>query len=547
MTYCADFETTGKLNLEKDGRVRVWLWSLVDCDTFNEYYGTDIESFLDKLMELQPDKVYFHNLRFDGYFILCYLVENGYIYNVDYSCIIDNMNTWYEVKLMAGKRAIKIWDSLKKFPGQSVNSIAKMYHIEGKKEKPHFDNYRPIDYIPTKEEIEYCLQDSRIIAHAIRKEEDKGHKGMTLSTDAFNGVKTFIGGFKGWRAKMPALEPELDEFIRRSYKGGWVYVNPRYQNKELHNTVSYDVNSLYPWVMHDCLLPYGAPMCRKPLGNEQYVINCDFVFELNEGYLPTVQIKNNPKYIQTEYLTDSEGIVNLTMTDIDYELFREHYEILYMGEPKYISFTSKIGLLAKYIDYWTEQKIKAKENHDDAMYYLSKRWLNSPYGKTGMRPDRINKVPYIDEDGDVSFGIEESTTEGIYIPYATFVCAQARNKTIRSAQLEYENFIYADTDSIHLTKEADELEVDDYKLGYWKLEGHYPIAKYIRPKTYIHALEDKTVTEIKCAGMPDSIKNICSYEDFHDGMTWEHGKLIQKHVKGGCLLVDTGYTIKGQF
>ena len=67
MTYCADFETTGKLNLEKDGRVRVWLWSLVNCDTKEEWYGYDIQTFLDRIKELRCDKIFFHNLRFDGY------------------------------------------------------------------------------------------------------------------------------------------------------------------------------------------------------------------------------------------------------------------------------------------------------------------------------------------------------------------------------------------------------------------------------------------------------------------------------------------------
>ena len=543
MTYCADFETTGKLNLEKDGRVRVWLWSLVNCDTKEEWYGYDIQTFLDRIKELRCDKIFFHNLRFDGYFLLYYLAESGYIYGTDYTCIIDNLNTYYEIKIINGKDVTKIWDSLKKFPGQSVQSIAKMYKIEGKKERPYFEMYRPPDYIPTPEEIEYCLQDSRIIAHAIQHEESIGHKGMTLSSDAFNGVKQFIGGYRGWRNNFTLIDSQTDSFIRLSYKGGWVYNNPKYQNKLLHNTVSYDVNSLYPWVMHDCLLPFGPPILEKPRGKQQYVIQFNCEFELKEGYLPTIQVKHNPIYRQTEYLTESMGITQLTMTNIDFELFLEHYDVLYMDEPKYITFTSKVGLLAKYIDYWTEQKIKAKENHNDAMYYLSKRWLNSPYGKTGMRPDRINKIPGFTDEG-MQFECVDEETDGIYIPYATFVCAQARNKTLRAAQKEYDNFIYADTDSIHLTEETDKIDIDDYKLGYWKLEGHYPLAKYIRPKTYIHAREDKSVMEIKCAGMPDSIKSICSFDDFHDGMSWSTGKLMQKHVTGGCLLVDTGFTIK---
>lgn len=543
MTYTADFETTGNLNLQIDGKVRVWLWSLVDVNTKEEWYGESIETFIDKIRVLDCDKIYFHNLRFDGSFLLYHFVDCGMIYGRDYTCMIDGMNNWYQIELINGVKVIKIWDSLKKFPGQSVNSIAKMFHIEGKKEKPYFEMYRGEDYKATEEEIEYCLQDSRIIAHAIEHEEKLKHTGITLSSDAFNSVKSFIGGFKGWRNNFPELDLETDEFIRQSYKGGWVYCNLKYQNKILHNTVSYDVNSLYPWVMHDCLLPYGQPLLRKPHGKEQFVIQFETEFKLKEGYLPTIQIKKNPRYEATEYLTESMGPTVLTLTNIDYELFLEHYDVFYHGEPKYITFTSKIGLLAKYIDYWTEQKIHAKENGDDAMYYISKRWLNSPYGKTGMRPDRINKIPK-EIDTILKYDNEMDMTTPIYVPYATFVCAQARYKTITSAQIEYDNFIYADTDSIHLTQEADELDVDDYKLGYWKLEGHYPLAKYIRPKTYIHALEDKTVTEIKCAGMPDTIKRQCSFDNFRIGAEWDTGKLVQKRVPGGCLLVDTGFRIK---
>ena len=40
--WAADFETTTKANLEKDGYVRVYLWSLVSSDLTQEYWGTDI-------------------------------------------------------------------------------------------------------------------------------------------------------------------------------------------------------------------------------------------------------------------------------------------------------------------------------------------------------------------------------------------------------------------------------------------------------------------------------------------------------------------------
>src|SRR5574344_1537318 len=115
MTYAADFETTGKLNLQTDGRVRVWLWSLVNCETKEEYWGTELSEFVDLILQLKPDKIYFHNLRFDGSFLLYWMVENNWLYGIDYTCMIDEMNIWYEIKILNGETITKIWDSLKKF------------------------------------------------------------------------------------------------------------------------------------------------------------------------------------------------------------------------------------------------------------------------------------------------------------------------------------------------------------------------------------------------------------------------------------------------
>lgn len=550
--WTADFETTSQENLIRDGRVRVWLWSFVRISDGLALWGKTLDDFMEYISS--ADKIYFHNLKFDGKFIVYWLSEHGYLYGNDYTVVIDNMNNWYEIKLMWKGKVIRIWDSLKKFPGTSVNGVAKMFGIEGKKEKPYFDLYRPEGYEPTKAEIDYCIQDSRIIAYAMKKELEKGHKGITLSYDAFANVKEFIGGYQGWRKNFPILEDFYETFVRRSYKGGFVYVNPKFKNKTLNHVTVYDVNSLYPHVMRNCELPFGKPTYRKPFGSEFYVCHFKAEFELIEGMLPTIQIKNNPRWKETEYLTSSEGeMVDLYMTSIDYKLFDEHYDIIDMTEPEYVCFKTKTGLLKDYIDYWTDVKIQAKANNQDDIYWNAKRWLNSPYGKTGMNPNRLSKVPVMGDDGLIRFELIDTTCDPIYVPYASFVCAQARNITIRSAQAEYENFVYADTDSIHLLGDQHgELDVDQYRLGAWKNEGTFELAKYLRPKTYIHAhwnneAPDRRsieVDEIKCAGMTDNIKADCTWEQFYPGSNFGEKKLLQYNCKGGCLLCPTTYRIK---
>lgn len=546
--YTADFETTGRTNYDRDGYVRVWLWSLVSLDCERKYHGTNIESFLEKLNELKATKVWFHNLRFDGSFILYYCVSHNKVWNNDYSAIIDGMNTWYEVRLKLPNTTVTIWDSLKKFPGQSVEAISKLYKIEGKKDYPDFSRYFPEDYQPTQDEIDYCVQDSYIIAYALKSEYSKGRTSMTLSADAFKDVKSLLGGFVKWRNIMPKLTYEEDSFIRLSYKGGFVWLNPKFEGKEVNNVWVHDVNSLYPYVMRNCELPYGKPLFRdEPFPDELYVIQFKSEFKLKDGFIPTIQIKSDPRYKSTEYVTESKGVTTLTLTNIDYVLFKEHYDIEYITEPKYCCFSKKVGLLKDYIDYWMNIKIAASKSGDAASRYLAKRNMNSPYGKTGMRPDRVNKYPTLDEDGDLQFGEQLEMCDGIYIPYATFVCAQARNITIRSAQKEYDHFIYADTDSIHLLGESHSgLWVDDNALGAWKIEGKFEVGKYLRPKTYLHATKDHVITDIKCAGMPDEVKDLVTWDNFKIGSEYS-GKLLQTRVKGGCMLCPTTFKLNKNY
>ena len=464
----------------------------------------------------------------------------------DYYTMIDEMGNWYGIELDCHGRKIQIWDSAKKFPGCSVQDIANLYRIEGKKEKPFFDLYRPVDYVPTPEEIEYCLQDSRIVAHAMYLEAKEGHKGMTLSSDAFRGVVESIGGQDQYRKYMPLLTPEQDSDCRSAYKGGWVYVNPLYQNKELQNITVYDVNSLYPWVMHDCPLPIKNPMYRKPIGSELSIMKFKTIFKLESGF-PTIQLKHQPEYKDTEYLTKVDMPVEVSMTNIDFELFEDNYDIEYMSEPEYISFQSKTGLLAKYIDNWMKVKEEASITGDKARRYISKRWMNSPYGKTGMRGDRINKLPMRCESGNIAYNMYKSESDSIYVPYATFVCAWARNKTVRSAQAVSEHFVYADTDSIHvLGNDHGNIDIDPVRLGAWKNEGTFEYGKYLRAKTYIHGktVDGKIVSDgITCAGMPDRVKKTCTWDEFKIGAEFG-GKIVQKQVPGGCLLVETTFKIK---
>ena len=548
-TACADFETTGLGNLERYGKVNVWLWSLVGLES-GEFYGTDIDGFLNTVYDEGFQDCWFHNLRFDGSFLVDYFIrELDWEQGREFSTIIDGLGNWFEVSLLdkKGRKRVRFWDSLKKYPGQSVNDVAKMFGIEGKLEPPFFDKVRTPGYIPIQDEIDYCLQDSRIMAHAMRYAYMNGRKGMTLSSDAFSGVREMLndGGYwKHWRKWMPCLSLELDTWCRLAYKGGWVYCHRPGIYEGYPWVYVFDVNSLYPYVMYAMPLPIGMPYRRlRPREGELYIIDVVCDFSLKEDHLPTLQVKGNPLYMATEYLREAKEPTRLVLTSVDWDVLNEHYDVEMLTEPKYMCFKSKKGLLAPYIEKWMEEKIAASKAHDEARRYISKRFLNSPYGKTGMRPDRINKVPFLTDEGDIAMiGVEE-TAEPIYVPYAAFCTSWARSITIRAAQKNYDNFIYADTDSIHLTGDAEGIDVDDYTLGAWKLEGKFYGGKYLRAKTYLHFDEDRRIEDIKCAGMPDNVKRKVTVDNFEIGNSFS-GKLLQKRVPGGVVLVDSDFRIK---
>ena len=93
------------------------------------------------------------------------------------------------------------------------------------------------------------------------------------------------------------------------------------------------------------------------------------------------------------------------------------------------------------------------------------------------------------------------------------------------------------------------VDIDDYRLGAWKLESKFKKGKFIRQKCYIEEDYEGKIN-VTVAGLPKKLGKYVNFENFNSGFSVmaneidkEH-KLTYKHVKGGVLLVDTDFTIK---
>lgn len=256
MKFTADFETCTWLSDE----TYVWAWAV--CEIGNEdniKIGNDIDSFM-KFIELQTNsEYYFHNLKFDGEFIIHYLLTHGFTYVEDrkkrkdktFTCLISDMGMFYtiEVFFKVGNKRVKnakFIDSLKIIPF-GVDAIAKSFGLPISKLKIDYNAYREVGHELTKEERDYIKNDVKIVALALNV---LFNEGLTRITTASNALYNFKKTTKESKFKnmFPLLSLEVDEDLRSAYKGGFTYLNPIYKEVDTGGGVVLDVNSLYPSV-----------------------------------------------------------------------------------------------------------------------------------------------------------------------------------------------------------------------------------------------------------------------------------------------------------
>lgn len=579
--FACDFETT-----TNEDDCRVWAYALCEIGNVDNFkYGNSIDEFIRFCKNKKENYIlYFHNLKFDGEYIFNYLLNNGYECiktkkerrDNTFTTLISDTGQFYSIEIFfetQNKKHINkvtIYDSLK-ILNFSVEQIAKDFNLPIRKLELDYKANREIGHILTEHEIDYIRNDVEIMARALEIMFNQNLTKMTIGSDALDNYKKMNKNFKKY---FPILPYEIDKDIRRSYKGGFTYLNDVYKEKETADGIVLDVNSLYPSVMKYEKLPFGSPLFFEgkyeyDLLYPLYVQTLSCTFNIKENKIPTIQIKNNLAFIPNEYIKSSDGdVVTLTLTNIDLELFFEHYDVDVIEYHGGWKFRSIKGLFSGYIDYWSSQKIQAKKDKNDALYRISKLMLNSLYGKFGLNPDVRGKFPYLNEDGIVKYGMyPKEIRESIYIPVASFITSYARRKTITTSQsikdyttnkygIDY--YIYSDTDSIHLLNiDENELssfvDIDDYKLGAWKLESKFKRGKYLRQKCYIELGYDDRLN-VTVAGLPKKLAPLVNFNNFNIGFTTENindekikktgKKLTFKHVKGGVLLVDTDFTIK---
>lgn len=563
---------------------------------------------------------------------------------------ISKMGQWYTIIFKVNDHFIEIRDSLKLLP-YSVDRIGKSFGTKHKKLDMEYEGLRYPGCEITDKEKEYIANDVLVVKEALEIMFKEGHDKLTIGSCCLNEYKTICKHSTKNQLEYWEMFPDLykysiipedhtyqnaGQWLRKSYKGGWCYLVPGKANKLYENGITADVNSLYPSVMHSMSgnrYPVGKPCfwsgnfipAEAKRENMYYFVRIKTRFYIKEGYLPCIQIKGNPFYPATKWLdtsdvwdaekgvyvshwTDKDGnlrntAVELTLTMTDFELIKEHYNLVDFQIIDGCYFYSQIGIFDEYIDKYAEIKKVSK----GAKREQAKLFLNNLYGKMASSPDSSFKIASF-EDAILHFTqVHEEDKKPGYIAVGSAVTSYARNFTIRAAQKNFHGtdkpgFIYADTDSIHCDLPPEEIKgitVHPSNFCCWKLESRWDKAIFVRQKTYIeHVVEsdlfehedgwhgeilEKPYHNIKAAGMPKKCKNLLelsfegnqdingytengkqkewtkdelqflfkdnnpikrTYQDFKPGLVVP-GKLYPKHMPGGIVLTPGLFTMKG--
>lgn len=474
-TAFADFET--------DGLGGDFIYGgIVDMYSDEVSFYSSMEAFIDLIFPIYSEgsiesdysKVYFHNLEYDGRYIIDILVKRNISFEIINRC----------QRLMIIKIGKFMFIDSYALLMDSLANLSRVFTPEYEKKKLDlnevtFDPNNPLH-------IEYLTFDCLSLKYIMIRCRE-----LIYDTFGVNAKYTTSStALSAWRTTMKhtlyRLSDDKDTFIRKAYSGGLVYV----KKIDLYSDIYvYDFNSMYPSVMRDNRFPHGNSFyVGKFSGQGFYHCQVDskhakFLF-LN-GYV------NDKKYARCKgkfeaWITDVEYLLAL---ELDYQI--EVLEGLVFEQSDY--------LFKDFVDMCERLRLA---HGKDSVGTIVKYIQNSLYGKFGTKKEREqivyspndemdNKTPFIDPLSGLFQGLYIDiaiTNEPYMLPHlAAYTTSLARVKLVRAIlSAGMSNVIYGDTDSLFVNEKGKEklsfLLGETY--GKIKEENHFQKVLILAPKLY---------------------------------------------------------------
>lgn len=391
----------------------------------------------------------------------------------------------------------------------------------------------------TDEEIQYCLNDVKIIVAYIQEKIDNengitnipytktGYVRNYCRNNCFyeNGIPIKNSAKEETYHKiMRRMNLSVEEYyqLKRGFQGGFTHANPFYVDKIIENVASFDFTSSYPAVMLSEKFPMASSeIVKLPISKEEFMYNlknfcCLFEIELFncrsvllfENYITRYRCRElkgavcaNGRIVKADHL-------KLTITEQDYFIIERFYKWddmkianLRRYRKGYLPRDFILSILKLYKDKTELKGVKGAEIE----YLQSKEMINACYGMTvtdivreeieyinNMWPGELTRKDEPKKETDAEIVIakyNKNKNRFLFYPWGVWVTAYAR-KNLFTGILEFGNdYIYSDTDSIKVInadKHKEYIDKYNYHIYYKVCEmlTRYKIPiDYASPKT----------------------------------------------------------------
>ncbi len=429
--------------------------------------------------------------------------------------IVDSQRFYMKFRRQGEKGSIIFTDVMHFVGGRiSLKKLAEKTGLGQKLKTLEKYNYQ-VDQVPEDELIEYVKVDVEIIReymlHFLKYIFGLGSFKLTLA-----GVSFSIFRHSFMKKKIVKIDnPDYLEWVKRAYYGGRTEI---FYTKKIEKAYYLDFNSLYPYVMKTFKYPVRLVYLFEASNpqDEIELVRIAKMYINNPKYLVIVEgefcIPENLRYGILPY-RDKKGKVYYLVGKVEGVYAQPEIELMLEKGGKILrvkKLAVYIGdkIFEDFIDYFYQEKKKAKENEDYVSYWNSKIIMNSLYGKFAQRITKYKRMSEFDGLPEGKHVILGTGTEIIVIngkayikdkedfskyaipEIAVFVTSYAR--TVLAKALFKVNAYYCDTDSVVVS----ERELEKFKdimgdeLGQLKIEKVLINVKFIKPKWYIWESED---------------------------------------------------------
>lgn len=468
--------------------------------------------------------VYVYNFSFEWSFILPVLIQKGFKFkekiDKDDEFVYNSVSTktcssvWCAQIKFHKKSGIVNFRDLAKIFGGGLGKVAKAFNLPTQKGEIDYTLNRLHNHIVTKEEKEYCFNDTRIIVDILQAMINKGDKEFfnAVSMATYSMKKMMKIGFpratkpyKEFRKMYPELDDKETDFLRKGVGGGITYAPSRWQFKDIkHDILHIDAHQMHPSQAYFKMFPYGKGEYFTGKPPMAKISACRIRISYDD-----VRLHSVISLIGQDFTQDRE----LVVWNFEIPTMKKVYVNLQIEYIDGYAYDQRPLPWRKYYAVNYDERIKARLKNDDFNVLYYKLLNNSSYGKLLEKPHNQVYANIINEEGIIDSDIydkppqeSELNAKYTYIPVGSCIPAYSRVMLIETALLfGWEKILYFDTDSIFVLKDYQTMKVwneqishVDY-LGGWALEETLSRAQFTAPKRYKTEAFGKTT--IKAGGI----------------------------------------------